>query len=173
MKREYKTTTEWREMAYAQHAAKEESFESCDTDGFLTQWEHGISDSLYQTLAELAENGYTATFKGLYNRSTGNRVAAKIIYVDNKFAPWEGEVATWAMVDPETDKFTGVFLPAFKSGKNSKLYKMGFEERDEVAPAYARTEGSGYGLSGRVWIATYRTDKGYPEGVTLEVHTKK
>lgn len=169
----YKSAEEWRAEASKHIQDREDSFDRCDTDGFVSQWASGLNSSLKQTLAELAENGYMASFKGLYDRETGKRVAAKIIYCENKFAPWNGKVATWATLDPETGKFTGRFFPAFKNNSTrSKLYAAGLEERDEMASAYAKLDGTGKGLSGNVWVSTYRTDGGYPKDVELVVLTK-
>jgi len=39
-----------------------ESFERCDTDGFVSQWASGIMGQVARANAEIAENGGTATF---------------------------------------------------------------------------------------------------------------
>lgn len=155
------TADQYREMARQQHAAREESFDRCDTDGFLSQWASGLHSNLYQTLAELAEAGWVSEFPGLFNAKTGERVPAKIISVRDRYRGFgENYRSVWAIVDPKTDKFTGVFIPV---GENSRKQKqLGFVQKNEIAPAYAKIDGRGRGLSGSAWVAVYRTDGGYP-----------
>lgn len=159
-----KTEQEWREASYKSMEAKEESFDRCDTDGFLSQWAHGLSSVLSQTKAEIAANGGMAEFPALFHKESGKRVRAKLIWVKNKFAPWEGEVGRWMFVDLN-GKATGTYLPFGKASRKQK--QLGYFQGTETAPANAKYEGTGRGLSGRCWVATYRTDKGYPE--TAEV----
>lgn len=154
------TADEYRKMAAGSHSAKEESFDRCDTDGFLTQWAHGLTSSLYSTLAELAENNWQSEFPALFYSGTQNRVPAKIIYVKDKYSYNGGMKSLWAIVNPNTGKFTGQFLP---TGKNSRKQKSaGFWEGSELAPAYAKIDGRGYGLSGSAWVSVFRTDNGFP-----------
>lgn len=57
------TTPEQFKAQAAQHEADaHESFERCDTDGFLTQWASGINAQVARANAEIAANGGTATF---------------------------------------------------------------------------------------------------------------
>ena len=148
------TATEHRERASKHFQAKEDSFDRCDTDGFLSQWASGISGQLEARKAELAEAGWTSTFPGLYRRSDGARVRAKLI--DARYG------LCWAFCDEE-GTFTGRFLSHSKGTKRSRLYREGFELREETAPANARITGSGTGLSGTAWVEVYRADGGYPE----------
>jgi hypothetical protein len=157
------TAEEYRQMARGQAQEREDSFDRCDTDGFLSQWASGLHSSLYQTLAELAEAGWVSEFPGLFDANTGKRVPAKIIYVKDRFS-YNGAMylkALWAIVDPKTDKFTGVFLPVGEKSRKQK--QLGFIQKTEIAPAYAKIDGRGYGLSGSAWVSTYRTDGGYPK----------
>jgi hypothetical protein len=155
------TADQYRKMAHGEHSKREESFDRCDTDGFLTQWASGLYSSLYQTLAELAENNWMAEFPALFYSDTNKRVPAKIIYVQDKFSYNGGTKSLWAIIDPETGKFTGVFLPTGKKSRKQK--SLGFWEGTESAPAYAKIDGKGYGLSGSAWVSTYRTDGGFPK----------
>jgi hypothetical protein len=155
------TADEYRQMAARNIQDREDSFDRCDTDGFLSQWASGISSNLNQTLAELADAGWVSSFPGLFNAKTGERVPAKIIQVRDRYRGFGKSFrSVWAIVDPKTDKFTGIFLPV---GENSRKQKqLGFVEKQEMAPAYAKITGSGYGLSGSAWVIVYRTDGGYP-----------
>lgn len=155
------TANEYHQLSRGQIQEREDSFDRCDTDGFLSQWASGVHSNLYLRLAELAEAGWVSEFPGLFDIKTGERVPAKIIYVKDRFSYNGALKALWAIVDPKTEKFTGVFLP---EGENSrKQKKLGFFQKKEIAPAYAKIDGVGYGLSGSVWVSVYRTDCGYPK----------
>jgi hypothetical protein len=154
---EGKTAAEWRAEAQACRAKKEESFQRCDTDGFLTQWADGITASLYGMKATLAESNGMSEFPGLFVRATGERVRAKLI---NGSYGW-----CWALVD-DRDEFTGTFYGDSRT-KRAKLYKAGYEVRMEMAPAKAKVVGTGHGLSGNAWAAIVRADRGYPENAIV------
>jgi len=131
------------------------------SDGFLSQWASDLSAREYNAKAELLEQGGVEIFEGLYRRSDGKRVRAKLI--SGKYGP------CWAFCDQQ-GKFTGRFLGDSKGTKRSKLYREGFEKRDELAPAYAKITGSGTGLSGAstCYVAVRRSDGGYPEDAVVE-----
>lgn len=148
------------ETRAANHEAKaRESFERSDTDGFVSQWAHGISAGLERAKAELARNGGKASFPGLFERATGERVKAKLI--SGRYG------MCWAFVG-EDGEFSGEFL-GDKRTKRAKLYKVGYEVKDEMASAYAATRGSGTGLAGAcsVYVGVFREDEGYPEGAKV------
>lgn len=145
-----KTGDDYRAEEREHRAAAQESFDRCDTDGFVSQWAHGLNAQLARAKAGIADAGGVATFKGLYVIATGERARAKKI--DGKFGP------CWAFVGAD-GQFTGKFLPC---GPRSRKQKAeGFEERDEVAPATAVFKGEGRGLSGTCWVAVVRTDGGF------------
>ena len=52
-----KAAQEYRNEAAELHNRVEESFERCDTDGFLSQWANGISANVASLNAEIAETG--------------------------------------------------------------------------------------------------------------------
>ncbi len=166
-----------------------ESFERCDTDGFLSQWANGLTGRLCDRQAEIAANGGMAEFWGLYDLD-GNRLAAKMI---------DGRYGTcWAICDAK-GKFTGKFIgfceaagELFAHDGGTFVYlddngqpdevarakarkhlearvkrweaKYGVSQRREMAPAYAKIDGKGTGLSGSAWVGTFRKDGGYPAG---------
>jgi hypothetical protein len=174
--------------------AARESFERCDTDGFLSQWAHDLGAKECEAQIKILENGGKAEFWGLFDLH-GNRVPAKLI--QGKFGP------CWALLDKPFGRFVGKFLPfceaagdlfaeahhvpeldadgnpvwddgihGFKldpvqtAKKQAKLEKRianweakhGYRQARELAPAVAKITGSGKGLSGRAWVATFRTD---------------
>lgn len=138
---------------------RQESFERCDTDGFVSQYCHGLMADLHRAKATIAANGGTSTFKGLFLRETGERVAAKLR---------DGQFGLYWMFCDENGKPTGKFLAHSKGTKRSAMYREGFEVRDEQAPAnavHASPPGS-TGFSGlhSVYVEVYRTDGGYPPG---------
>ena len=149
------TAAEYREKAAECDRRRQESFERCDTDGFVTQFVDGKSRALYQTKAEIAENGGVAEFDGLFLIETGERVKA---------VQRHGEWGYYWMLLGDDDKPTGTFIPHSKGTKRSKMFKMGMMTKRELAPADARFAGGGYGFSGlaTLYIETYRTDDGYP-----------
>lgn len=145
----------------AQHDADAEaSFQRCDTDGFLSQWASGLTAREKRLQADIVEAGGKAEFTGLFDRETGDRVKAKIVHVTGYGG--YGKVAKWLVLGANDEALA--WVAAYKTGKRSKLYQMGFEERREMAAAKADIGGSGKGLSGAASCFVYarRLDGGYP-----------
>lgn len=88
-----KTADEYREMARGSRRSSEESFERCDTDGFLSQWASDQMAVKYDALARLAENGGRAYFR-VYLDETGAPVPARAIRT--KYGNRVAIFATWA-----------------------------------------------------------------------------
>lgn len=80
-----------------------ESFERCDTDGFLSQWANNLSGWLKETQADIEDAGGVAEFFDLFEEETGRRVNA--IVVDGKF----GRV--WLLGSEEEHTFGRRFIP--------------------------------------------------------------
>lgn len=128
------------------------SFDRCDTDGFLSQWAHGLTAEKYAAQARVLEHGGHAPFVGLFKIETGERVPARMI--STKFG------TRWMVCDPQTGRSAGIFYP---TGPTShKQRKAGLGERPEWAPAEAKVVGRGTGLSGSAWVEVVRTDGGWP-----------
>ena len=151
-----------RKAAADSRRAAEDSFQRCDTDGFLSQWASNLTAQEHAAQAEILEHGGCAKFLGLFDSVTGERVPAKIISGDYG--------ARWMLCDATTGKALGIFYSVGRVGDNglpvnsprTKLAKAGLEERIEWAPAVAKVVGHGRGLSGSAWVATLRTDGGWP-----------
>lgn len=191
------TAEELRNKAAIHAENARESFERCDTDGFLSQWASGLQSRLCQTQAEIVENGGQAEFWGLFDLE-GNRIAAKLINgkfgacwalcdanrnFTGRFVPFcqaAGEIGQWELARFQDDD--GELIPEDSSEHAKRLAaqikriekrvaswekKHGFSQRRELAPAVARIDGKGYGLSGSAWVATHRTDGGYPRNAKL------
>jgi hypothetical protein len=141
-----KTAEQYREEARKHLAAKEESFDRCDTDGFLSQWSSGLSARLCSAKAELVANGKMSDFVGLYDGE--RRLAAKLV---------NGQYGlVWLLREDEEARYGRKFVP---TGKRSTVQRrLGLSECKELAPAWATITGSGRGLSGNVWVEVYRTD---------------
>lgn len=146
---------EYREQAAKYRERRRASLDRCDTEGFVSQACHDLNARLSDTRATICEAGGFSEFWGLYKDN--RRVAAKLI--QGKYG------ATWALCDREGN-FSGSFMPAKygKGTKRSKLARLGFVEKRELAPAWAKLSGSGKGLSGlaSVYIEVYRKDGGFP-----------
>ena len=152
------TPDELRQEAREMDDAAEESFQRCDTDGFLSQWALGISAQKLRLQAQIEENGGMWEFPALFDLE-GNRVRAKLIRTYDRFR--YGYRSVWAFCDKQ-GQFVGQFINAFPK-RESTMVKKGYREGRELAPARADIRGSGYGLSGTAWVAAVRKDSGYPD----------
>ncbi len=154
------TADEHRAAAAADRQAAADSFDRSDTDGFLTQWAHGVTAREHDLAAAILEKGGLWTFPGLFDTATGARVEARM--VDGNY----GRV--WAV--RRSDGTVAHWVPAYKSGPRSKAAKLGLEERDELAPARAITWAprGARGLAGAssVQVIAERTDGGCPADST-------
>lgn len=129
------TGEQFREQARGRQQAAEDSFDRCDTDGFLSQWAAGQMSHIYEALAALADAGGEWTFTYLADLD-GNLVNAR--QIRGKFGP------CWMILDDE-GKATGEFAP-WRPAKESTLAKRGYKEVEVKRPACVRVSGNG-GLS--------------------------
>lgn len=129
----------------------QESFERCDTDGFVSQACHQLNGGLYRVRAKIEAEGGTSTFKGLYQGD--RRIRAKLVRVWNKYS--HRNEPKWLVEDDSIDR---KWIPC---GPRSRVQKqLGLTERTEVAPAWAvHNSNGGTGFSGltSVTIEVYRT----------------
>jgi hypothetical protein len=128
--------------AQADRHAREayESFERCDTDGFLSQWASGLASQRCAAEARLIEQGNIAEFLTLFDLD-GNFVPAKIIQTQYG--------SRWMVLDAEGRK-TGEFLTVAPV-RRSTLAKHGYVEGYAKFPARVDyTEGRGGMTSVRV-----------------------
>ena len=61
------TGSDFRAMAKQCNDTRNESFDRCDTDGFLSQWANQRMESTYLHAASIAENGYTVEVCSIFN----------------------------------------------------------------------------------------------------------
>lgn len=175
------TAAEHRQAATAAYERAEESFQRCDTDGFLSQWASGITGDLHRAQATIIENGGKDTFAGLYD-AQGRRVKAKTVEVEDRYRGY-GTKSLWLVLDANdralawvprqyarrVDPKTGEIIEDAKPNPRSKMAQLGLHEAYEEAPAVAYIAGSGRGLSGAATarVATKRTDGGYPADAVI------
>lgn len=147
-----------REAAAVSRERAAESWERSDTDGFVSQWAHGVMGGVHDLAARIADNGGVWTFTGLFDSVSGKRVDARL--VSTKYGK------TWCV--RRSDGSVAHWVSAYKSGPRSKLAKLGLVERDETAKAKADTWAppGARGLSGAtsVQVIAKRLDGGIPEG---------
>lgn len=147
------TSAALRESAATRDKRAADSFERCDTDGFVSQWASGIAARLDRAKADLIDNDKLAEFTGLYEvDGYYRRVKAKQIETRFGFA--------WLLHDDETDLIARRGKKFLPTGNRSRiLKKLHLFEFTELAPAWACLGGSGTGLAGAtsVYVATFRT----------------
>lgn len=146
------TATDLRAAADQHERDAFDSFDRCDTDGFVSQWASGLNGQVARLQAELVENGGLSSFAALYDIDTDERVPAKLI--DGRFG------LCWAICD-ESGSFTGEFVSAFPK-RESTMARKGYREGREFAPAMAKVVGGGTGLAGAAscYASVVRVDDG-------------
>lgn len=136
-----------------------ESFDRCDTDGFVSQWANGITSRQLRLQADILEAGGVAEFPALFDLD-GNLVAAKL--VDGRYGQ------SWCLLaTDDADSFAiGWFSPSHARKGERRLRTdraKGFTEGTVKAPAKAGIAASGTGLAGAVTahVTVYRADGGF------------
>ena len=143
------TAEELRSEASALRQEAHDSFERCDTDGFLSQWASGLSAAKKEMEANLIEQGGVADQYGLFDLD-GNRVRAKLI---------QGQYGLcWAFCD-QADNFTGTFVSAFPK-RASTMERKGYREDWETVAVKVEIKGANAVVCHPQYV---RLDKGYPE----------
>lgn len=142
------TAEEHKTLAAKHIQAAQDSFDRCDTDGFLSQWANGITGNLHQAKARLAANGGKSVFKGLY--AGDRRLEARI--TETKFG------MVWIVSQEEVARVGRKFIPLCGGGKSRIQKQLGLSECLEWDFATAQILGKGRGLSGSAWVAVLRKD---------------
>lgn len=86
----------WADQARQCYARQQESYDRCDTDGFLSQWAAGQMANRYHHLARLARQGWSWDYHALFDLD-GNLIPAK--YLETRYG-W-----SWALLasdDPDS-----------------------------------------------------------------------
>lgn len=133
------------ERAAQEHReAARESYERCDTDGFVSQWAHGMLESRAVLAAEIARNGGTAVFRALFDLE-GTLLPAR--EVETRFGwAWvierDGEPPLWFNPSKAVDWVKANRADAAK----------GFYVGTVRAAARVRLAGGGKGLAGALGV---------------------
>lgn len=134
-----KTAAEWRELAAASRRRSVESFERCDTDGFMTQWASDITAREYEAQADLADAGGRHEFTAIFDLE-GNFVPATECKTRYGYT-WRignGDDVVWFNESKAQD-------PDRRRAANAK---KGYYVGRVSAPAYVIIAGGGKGFSG-------------------------
>tara|TARA_A100001015_G_C14711561_1_gene602280 strand:+ start:188 stop:724 length:537 start_codon:yes stop_codon:yes gene_type:complete len=133
---------------------KEESFQRCDTDGFLTQQVLADTARLEEARAELCKKQGKHDFLGLYDGK--RRIKAKVILVEDKFTPWsKSKNPVWFLEDSEAERYGRKFMPFNNGrGKSRILNSFGLKELRVFADAWAKSTWAGW----THYIKYYRVD---------------
>lgn len=152
-----------------------ESFDRCDTDGFLSQWALNLTARQRRMEADLAEAGGVAEFPALYTTG-GEPVPARL--VQTRYG------TTWAIFATAADAKWGTNAPVIAWQRRSSarteerraayLAERGYVERLILAPARVVMRGEGRGLSGAMSVhpALQRRDGGYDPNAPLADETE-
>lgn len=123
------TSDELRAEASEGYQRAIESFERCDTDGWLSQWCHTLMADLRMRQADIIDAGGKSQFIGLYRGE--QRIAAKLI--KTKYG------MSWRLREDEQEWAGRAWIPF---GATSLVQKrLGLSERSEFAPAWAAQDG--------------------------------
>lgn len=101
-----------------------DSFDRCDTDGFLSQWASGLTARQRRMEADLLEHDNTAEFPALF-RLDGTWVPAQVI--DTKYG------RSWMLLDEHGNR-TGEYAP-YRPARRTTMTKRGLLEGTVVRPA--------------------------------------
>lgn len=157
-----KTAEDYRAEAAAAERQAAESFDRCDTDGFMSQWASGLTAEVARANARIVEAGGTAEFPALFDLD-GNLVAAKLI--DGRYG------AVWGLLaDDDPGSEITDWVSAFPK-RATTIERKGYREGVVSAPAGAKTwaPADARGLSGatQVTVRVYRRDGGFSRNVKI------
>lgn len=158
-----------RQEAADHDQAAADSFDRCDTDGFLTQWAHGLSAERKRRQAQIQDEGGTAVFPALFDLA-GNLVAAKLLVIEDKFKGY-GTRTVWAVLendDPDSKVVQWVTaFPARTSTMTNKGFREGHVRAAAKAVTWAPPGARGLGGATQVQVIDQRTDGGFSRDVEI------
>jgi len=123
---------------------RNESFDRCDTDGFVSQYFDGVASNVSSRQATIERQGGQDVFCALFDLD-GRRLNAELR--DGQWGQY------WLLKGNDRPASGKPFVTAFPA-RESTLRKKGYLEGYSTYPAKAITAGEGYGLSGRCWAAS-------------------
>lgn len=119
----------------------EESFDRCDTDGFLSQWANDMTAREKEQQAAIEDNGGVWPFLCLVDAETGDLVPAREI--ETRYG-WK--FAVFATIE-DANAYNGEIVEWVSYGKvrrGTVPYRFAYQ----IRPAKATLSGSGTGLAG-------------------------
>lgn len=134
-----KTAEQYRKGSRQHEQNAADSFERCDTDGFLSQWASQQNARIEDALADLAERDCIATVVFLCDEQ-GNKVNARPIAT--KYG------TSWGVRD-ESGKI--VKFVAYRPARKSTLAKHGYQELELECKCVVKVSGDGYNLNVRFY----------------------
>lgn len=154
------TEAEYLDKANQHEQDRIDSFDRCDTDGFVSQWASGVMAEEARLNAYLARQDGCDNFSALFDLA-GNLVAAKLI--PTKYGMCWGILET----DDPSSRITQ-WIGAFPK-RASTMTRKGFYEGTVRCPAHVAMAGSGTGLSGALTVRPYttRNDRGFSRDVEI------
>jgi hypothetical protein len=117
-----------------------DSFERCDTDGFVSQWASQIGADKDRKEIALLKNGGYAQFPVLCDEN-GNVLATKVYSFADKYRPdqWNNpQKEMWRLPDDEAEKRGRKWVPTCYIGKSRIQKKLGLHEESRWFPACAK-----------------------------------
>lgn len=124
------TPQELRAEAARHDREARDSFDRCDTDGFLSQWASGLTARQRRLEADLLERGNTSEFHALFTLD-GEWVPAQVI--DNRYG------RAWMLLDRNGNR-TGEYAP-YLPARRTTMTKRGLLEGTVVRPAKVKMVG--------------------------------
>lgn len=151
------TPAEWEQIAAGltadmRRAAQEktDSFERCDTDGFLSQWASGVTSHADEMAAQLARDHGLGTFAVLLNL---DGTIASVHRGTNQFGTF------WVLNDAAAQRFGKRFVnePDCKTNAReiASLERRGFRIGTMRARGRVKMGGGGTGLAGALNVRPY------------------
>lgn len=128
----------FRDQSKRCHQASLDSFDRCDTDGFLSQWASDTTAAEYRAAADLADNEGRTDFQALFDLD-GNLIPARC--VETRYG--------WSWVYDDEDGNSHWFSESHaKKGATRKANdaKKGYQLGSVNQKAYVTLGGGGYSL---------------------------
>ena len=141
-----------------------DSFDRCDTDGYLSQWAQGETSQLDRAKEDLCRNEGLHSFVGLYLND--RRIKAKEILVTDQFTG--NKKSVWLLHDDEKVNVCGKkFLPHNNGGGRSRILNaFGLKELDVESPAWCTLKGHN-DASYSLFVLYFRVDNEWGENDKL------
>lgn len=133
-----------RALAAEAHQAAAESFDRCDTDGFLSQWAHGITARLEEAKAEIAARSGKVLAPALIDVEDGAVLCTHTGY--GQYGMW------WKLNGLGQARYGRTFVSTSNASTDAKRRaanaRKGFSVGRVLVDGHAEIVGGGTGLSG-------------------------